>query len=50
MFSVEESPVNTGLDVNEKDAPAGSPLSCKLIGSGLPEIIVVMTVQEVEPP
>ena len=44
MVSVDEVPVNTVLDVNEKDAPAGSPLSDKEIGSGLPEITAVMTV------
>ena len=44
MFSVVEPPVVTGLDVNEPDAPFGSPLSCKEIGSGLPEITAVLTV------
>ena len=44
MFSVNEPPVTTILVVNEPDAPAGSPLSNKEIGSGLPEITAVLTV------
>ena len=44
MFSVEEVPVITISFVNEPDAPAGSGPRVKLIGSGLPEITVVMTV------
>ena len=44
MFSVEELPVVTTSVVNEPDAPAGSPLSCKEIGSGLPEVTAVLMV------
>ena len=44
MFSVVEPLLSTGLDVNEPDAPAGSPLSTREIGSGLPEITAVLTV------
>jgi len=44
MFSVDEPPVITLLDVNEPDAPVGSPLSDKEIVSGLPEMTAVLTV------
>ena len=44
MFSVVEPPVITTSVVNEPDAPAGSPLSTREIGSGLPEITAVLTV------
>jgi hypothetical protein len=44
MVSVVEVPVVIALDVNEPDAPAGSPLSDKEIVSGLPEVTAVLTV------